>query len=340
VTLNQTLSADEIYDRFAGVRVAVLGASGFIGRWLARQLSQCDADVGLFVRSGEKMRRVMADYEISGEIIECDFNQRDTALSELNRFRPTVTFNAIGYGVDHQQRDETDGHRINAQLVGHLAASLAEPANAKWPGAHFVQLGSALEYGEVGGRLAEQTTPRPTTWYGRTKLAGTRALEEACQRVPGFRGVTARLFMVYGPGENSGRLFPQLIRAADARGSLELSSGEQEKDFTFVRDAAEGCLRLALAGATAGEAVNVATGRLTSVRDFIVEAARQLGIEDSRLEFGVRAVRRGEMQHEPVQVERLEQLTHWRPDTGVADGIRQTIEFVSHLRRGASAADA
>ncbi|NIP76477.1 MAG: NAD-dependent epimerase/dehydratase family protein, partial [Xanthomonadales bacterium] len=75
--------------------------------------------------------------------------------------------------------------------------------------------------------MAEDSVPNPTTLYGRSKLAGTLQFRRACQRT-GLRGLTARLFTVYGPGEHPGRLLPSLIEAAETDEPLELTAGLQK----------------------------------------------------------------------------------------------------------------
>ena len=307
----------------------MLGASGFIGRWLARWLDRAGAELGLLVRDPEAARRVAQQYAFSGTIVPVDLTNAEAAQQAIVDFRPSITFNAAGYGVDHSERDPQQGMLVNAQLVEHVATAAAQCIDNHWPGQHFVQLGSALEYGEANGNLHESTPPRPTTWYGQSKLFGTQHLQHICQQVAGFRALTARLFMVYGPGEHPARLFPTLIAAASSNEPLHLSAGRQEKDFTYVEDVAQACLRLGLAREGEGSVVNVATGRLMPVRQFVELAADQLGIARQRLRFGTVQVRPGEMRHQPVCLDRLRRLVGWTPSTDVRTGIEKTITFLT-----------
>ena len=136
--------------------------------------------------------------------------------------------------------------------------------------------------------------------------------------------LTARLFTVYGPGEHSGRLLPSLIHAAEAGTAIDLTEGSQERDFTYVEDVAEGLLRLAESDFEPGEVVNLATGRLTSVREFVLTAAEELGLSDEQLRFGALSTRDEEMAHAPVSVDRLAELLGWLLPTSVREGIRKT----------------
>lgn len=307
-------------------RVLLLGGSGFIGRWVARALTEAGATLVVVVRSRGAASQVLERWGVKADVIQADL-ERDESLADVCRAtQPSITFNLAGYGVDPSERDEEAAQAINARLVGRLAQVLGETGDPRWQGRHLIHAGSALEYGDVTGPLTEETRPNPTTVYGRSKLRGTEMLAEAC-RHSGLRGITARLFMVYGAGEHESRLLPQLIRAASAVGDVHLTSGAQRRDFTYVEDAAEGLLRLGLVREQpAGAVVNLATGHLTRVKDVIETAAAQLGIDLERLRFGSLPTRQDEMTGlTGVSVWRLRSLTGWCPETTVEEGIKRTL---------------
>jgi nucleoside-diphosphate-sugar epimerase len=327
VTGNRVAGASQ-YASYSSVRVVVLGASGFIGRWVARSLCGRDADVCLVVHHRAAAEPIFSRYSIRGDILELDLRESRTVQDLYRKIKPSITFNLAGYGVDRTERDEKTAYQINAHLVKVLCQIVTETRDAEWMGQDLVHVGSALEYGEIGGNLSEDSTPNPTSLYGKSKLAGTRYLTSCCQ-AQGIRGLTARLFTVYGPGEHQGRLLPSLLETAKSGQPLRLTAGTQKRDFTYIEDVAEGLLRLGLSTTQPGEAVNMATGQLTSVRSFTETAARILGIPDDRLEFGSLPTRAEEMDHAPVSVERLQRITGWVPSTSIAEGIRNTQVLVS-----------
>jgi nucleoside-diphosphate-sugar epimerase len=244
----------------------------------------------------------------------------------IEGIRPAIVLNLAGYGVDRVERDEQQAFRLNAGLVEAICAAMAASGRAGWPGQRVVHAGSALEYGTIGGDLAEASLPNPTTLYGRSKLAGTQALVDAGQRL-GLPGVTARLFTVYGPGEPSDRLLPSLLAAARTGNPLALTAGLQQRDFTYVEDAAEGLLRLGYSPARPGDIVNLATGRLSTVRQFAETAATVVGIRPGCLHFGAIPTRPEEMRHDPVSICHLRQVLGWTPQTSLAEGIERTWLF-------------
>jgi nucleoside-diphosphate-sugar epimerase len=315
---------------YRGRRVLVLGASGFIGRWVAQALSQAGAVVFCAVRDPAGSRTVLAEHGVTGQLVRLDVTDLAAVEALLEQIRPAVVFNLAGYGVDRTERDEQIARQINADLPYSVATALAGRGGSDWPGYALIHAGSALEYGEVGGNLAESGMENPTTIYGITKLAGTRAIER-CGDTTGFRGITARLFTVYGPGEHDGRLVPTLVAAARHSEPVLLSEGRQRRDFTYVEDVAEGLLRLGTARGPAGWTVNLATGNLATVREFIETAARVLHLDAARLRFGAVPTRPEEMEHLAVAIERLRGLLGWVPATDPAAGLSRTMAW--HARR-------
>src|SRR5262249_12661274 len=104
------------------------------------------------------------------------------------------------------------------------------------------------------------------------------------------------------------------------------------RDFTYVADVAEGLLRLGLSSAIPGEIVNLATGQLTSVRQFIEIAVEALNFSGERLRFGALPTRTGEMEHAPAALGRVKGLIGWIPPTGIRAGIRDAIEFTAAMK--------
>lgn len=310
---------------YRDVVALVFGGTGFIGRWVARWLTAGGADVHLAVRNRSAAEGICSDYGIRARIHVVDLSAAGAAAALIIRLRPDVIFNLAGYGVDRDERDEKPAYRINDALIAELAEAAAK-CNRAWTGTSLIHVGSALEYGESGGDLVETTEPRPTTLYGQSKLAGTRRLIETAQRLD-LTAVTARLFTVYGPGEHDGRLLPALLAARRHDDPVPLTNGTQLRDFTYVEDVAEALLRLGLARLEPGEVVNVATGRLTSVRAFVETAAGIMGISVPRLQFGALPQRGEEMKHAPVNVDRMRSRVGWIPAIAVEDGIARTRDW-------------
>jgi nucleoside-diphosphate-sugar epimerase len=306
----------------AGRAVLVTGATGFIGRRVVRALVRAGSDVVATGRNAEVLAAVQRAYGVRTAISDLAHDAELVRL--ISDARPDVVFNLAGYGVARTERDPATAARMNGEVPGTIARTLASLPATTWSGQRLIHTGSALEYGSVGGSLAETGPAEPSSLYGSTKLQGTRTVAAISERT-GIRALTARLFTVYGAGERPERLVPSLIRAAAGTGPVALTEGVQKRDFAFVDEVADGLLRLAVADAVPGEVVNVASGELTTVRAFTERAAAVLGIASERLLFGALPTRADEIAHDPVSIGRLRELTEWFPALSIEDGVERTV---------------
>ncbi|MBV6521944.1 MAG: GDP-mannose 4,6-dehydratase [Gemmatimonadaceae bacterium] len=315
---------------FRGAHVLVLGATGFLGRWVARALSQAGAELTLVSRSAAAAP-ILEQWGVSGVLRIANLQDRAEARRVVTEVAPDVVFNLAGYGVDRAERDARVAHALNAQLPIQLAEAVAMLPATEWRGARLVHVGSALEYGVAEGDLREDSVALPTTVYGRTKHAGTVAVTRIA-REKQLRAVTARLFTVFGPGEHPGRLFPTLVRAAGSTGGVALTDGIQRRDFAFAGDVADKLLQLAMVDASPGEVINLASGAMHPVRDFVTVAASTLGIARKRLNFGTVEVLPDEMAHSSVVVDRLQTMTGAALSTDLAEIIGRAVGAAKLLR--------
>ncbi len=311
---------------YRGHRVLITGARGFIGRWVARLLSAAGADLRLVTRSADDVASLAKAFGITGEWISADLTKPGAFAAVFSKCNPDFVFNVAGYGVDPQERDPATAEAINCEMVREIAETIADSGDTAR--VRLINVGSAAEYGPVDGPLTELSPENPVSIYGQTKQRGTAAVINVRNRAC-IAAVTARLFTVYGPGEHASRLLPSLMRAASEGQRLALSEGNQARDFTYVEDAAEGLLRVGACRRPLPGVVNVATGTLTSVRNFVLCASELLHMGTAQLGFGELPRYPEEVKQGSADTTLLNSLTGWRPKYSIAQGIQRTIDFVA-----------
>jgi dTDP-6-deoxy-L-talose 4-dehydrogenase (NAD+) len=137
--------------------------------------------------------------------------------------------------------------------------------------------GTCLEYGIREGELWEGMEASPDTAYGISKDRLRRWLEQ--RREQSAFGLTwGRIFYVYGEGQSERALLPQLAAAAKGTGVLDMSGGEQVRDFVPVTEVADALVRLTLGGGDHG-VVNICSGRPKTVREQVEEWMEENGWE-------------------------------------------------------------
>jgi CDP-glucose 4,6-dehydratase len=139
-----------------------------------------------------------------------------------------------------------------------------------------------------------------------------------------------RFANVYGGGDlNFSRLIPETVVAVlEDRPPAIRSDGSPERDFLHVDDAVAAYLAIAaaLGDGAEGEAFNAGGERPHSVREVVelIAAATGTGIEPDFQGDGTPA---GEIDRQYVDSIKLRELTGWRPEVELGDGLRRTLEW-------------
>jgi nucleoside-diphosphate-sugar epimerase len=188
-------------------------------------------------------------------------------------------------------------------------------------GQRVVVAGTCAEYDWSTELLSEATTPlRPTTRYGTAKHAAHELLAAAADDA-GVPVAWGRLFFVYGPGEQPGRLVPSVLAALRAGEPALVSEGTQVRDFLHVDDVGRALVDL-LDGTAAG-AVNVASGVGVAVREVVGTLADLEGRADL-VRYGARPSPASEPARLVADVRRLHDEVGFEPRLDLADGLRDT----------------
>jgi len=140
-----------------------------------------------------------------------------------------------------------------------------------------------------------------------------------------------RLANVYGGGDtNRARLIPEAVCAALAgEAPVVRSDGSPERDFLYVEDAARAYVAIWEAlgrGVARGEAFNAGGGEPRRVLDVIELICRLAG---SSIAPDIRGdgVPHGEIDRQWLDSTKLSELTGWRPEVTLEEGLRRTIDW-------------
>jgi nucleoside-diphosphate-sugar epimerase len=182
---------------------------------------------------------------------------------------------------------------------------------------------------ELDSAAGPATPERPATLYGACKHA-THVAAEAYARETGLGLAWGRVFLLYGPDEDTRRLVPQVARLLLAGEQAPTSDGKQIRDFMHVDDVAAGFVAL-LDSAVEGP-VNIASGEGVSIAEVLALIARATG-RSELLRRGALPRRGGEPDVLVADVRRLRDEVRFQPAIALEQGIAATVAAL----RGASA---
>ncbi len=179
----------------------------------------------------------------------------------------------------------------------------------------FVGIGTCFEYAPANERLSEDAPLAPSgtnPFYSRCKLLFSEIAEHYCASV-GMSFAWARIFNCYGPGEAPERLIPSVMRAAEAGEVVQLTGGDQVRDYLHVADVASALAVIASSDITG--AVNVCSGVGTRV-----EQIARLAAPEAVLSLGAKPYRKDDPMYLVGQNARLRSLG-WQPRYSLAEGL-------------------
>ena len=254
-------------------RVIITGATGFVGANLARRLLRDGHETHLLVRPGYNSWR-LEGLRQDAQLHEVDFGAMPALDKVIETIRPDWIFHLAAHGAYSWQNDL-------AQIVqtNFLATINLVEACLKVGFEAFVNTGSSSEYGFKTHAPSENEWLEPNSYYAVTKASATLY----CRYTAQSRGThlpTLRLYSVYGPYEDPGRLMPTLIRRGLQGEWPPLVNPDTARDYVYVDDVCAAYLLAAQqTGEEAGAVYNVGSGKQTSLREVVEIARRVLGIE-------------------------------------------------------------
>jgi len=291
---------------YAGQRVLVTGASGFIGTALVTRLISDGAEVHAVSRHAQPASADLRWWQ--ADLADAEATRR--LVASMN---PDVVFHLASYVA---------GGRDLALVSTTLHSNLLSTVNL---------LTSLVEHGcssvVLAGSMEEplEGADTPGSPYAAAKWAssGYARMFHALYALP---VATARIFMTYGPGQSDRtKLIPyvteQLLRGEEPR----LTSGDRLVDWIYVDDVAEGVLSIGLHPEAAGETIDLGSGQLTSIRG-VVEHLVRVANPEVTPQFG--AIPARPMEHSRVaDVHASDDLIGWRPTTSLEEGLARTVDW-------------
>jgi len=242
--------------------VLVTGATGFVGNYVVENLLRRGFNVTATSANADKASR--ASWFPSVKYIPFRFDQLDKTVDCFSFFgRPDILIHLAWEGLPNYKADfhimeNLPRHKLF--LTNLIAHGLKD----------ITVTGTCFEYGMQNGALAEDMPALPANPYARAKDE-LRSYLQGLRQPYSFSFKWARLFYMYGKGQNPNSLLSQLEQALAAGESVfNMSGGEQIRDYLPVEQVAGYLVDIAAQQKVEG-IINVASGKPVTVKQFVEE---------------------------------------------------------------------
>lgn len=316
---------------YAGCRALVTGGLGFIGSHLAARLVELGAEVTI-------IDSLIPDY--GGNL----YNVRDIE----NRVRISFTdirdpwsmrylvegqdfiFNLAGQ-VSHLDSMEDPQTDLDINCKAQL--SLLEALRETNPDARVIFAASRQQYGRPQSLpVTEEHQLVPVDVNGIDLVAG-ESYHLLYNDVHGIRAISLRLTNTYGPHllmkhDRQGFITTFIRRAIEGKDIKVFGDGSQLRDFTYVSDAVDAFLSVALAEPAYGRALNVGGQEPVALLE-VARLCQQIAAAGGAVETAPWPNERKKIDIGSIHVshDRLTELTGWNPRVSLREGLDRTIAF-------------
>lgn len=313
---------------FHNLKVLVTGADGFVGSHLAEALVEQGAAVRAFVFYNSFnhwgwLDSLSAEMRSQMEIFAGDIRDPhgvEKAMEGIDIVFHLAALIAIPFSY----------HSPDSYVDTNIKGTLNILQAARKLGTPRVLVTSTSEvYGTARYVPIDEKHPfQGQSPYSATKIGADR-MAEAFFRSFATPVTIVRPFNTYGPRQSARAIIPTVItQLLSGHEEIQLGSLHPTRDLVYVKDTIAGFLALANCPAAIGEEVNIATGCEISIGDLaqtliaMIRPQARIVTKEERLRPVASEVER--LLGSP---EKLLQLTGWKPDRSLSQGLASTIAW-------------
>ncbi len=326
---------DKIYGFFKNKKVLVTGAGGFIGSHLAEKLVEIGASVDAMVHYNA--------LNSWGNLELCDPEKRKALNVVLGDVSDPFFMNRAVKGKD---------------VVFHLAALIGIPYSYVAPQqyvatniqgtvnvleavrnngiAKMVHTSTSEAYGTAIYTPIDEKHPlQGQSPYSASKIAADMMAESYFRSFETPVAV-CRPFNTYGPRQSSRAVIPtMIIQLLRKNKKLKLGLLDTYRDFNFVADTVDGFLAVGALEKTAGQVINLASGRTVTIQETLEKLMTITGVQVEVEQESAR-IRpdKSEVMKLQGDARKALELIGWTSRVSLEEGLKVDVEwYMRHLDR-------
>lgn len=297
----------------------VTGASGFVGRWLVRELLNQKIKVYAVVRPDSTNLKYLPIQE-GLKIICCEAENYQQLPRLVGKVEDSCFFHLAWQGVAGPDRSS-----LPIQLDNVKVAVEAVKAAKAIGCTSFLGLGSIMELEAHEAALAEGIKLGSNYLYGEAKHFAHLATKAKSAEL-GLNYFWPRLTNAYGEYEYSARFINTTMRKLLKREPLEFTAGTQLYDFIYIGDAVK-ALRLIAEKGSSYSSYLIGSGKVKPLKSWVEQLGQTLA-PDQPLFFGNIPYSGVLLEPQVFSTEALVAATGFKPEVSFEEGLIRTMNWL------------
>ena len=294
-------------------KVLVTGASGFVGRHCLEVLEARDYEIHAISRQNIKNSNTNRINWYNVDLFD------EAGIEDIFKAIKPNYFIHLAWKMETGLNLNSEGNKEWFYLSKMLIRLFHQ-----YGGERVFISGSGFEYDLDYKVLNENSTPlRPNNEYGKNKNKLNSFIKSYCENND-LSYVWGRIFFAFGPGQKDQSLIPYVISSLKSNSEINLTDGNQEYDYIYIKDVALAIVLL-LESSYIGD-INISSGKVIKLKDLIVKIARIFN-KENLLNFGSLSRPKGSPNFVLGENELLKKVTSWTEKHGIDKGIKEFISY-------------
>lgn len=307
------------------MKALIIGGSGFVGGYLAKQLQEhCGFDVAVTKMPAETFKMENID------VYDLNILEKDAVLAVLEQAHPDYIFHLAALSSVSLSW-KNPGLTVDINIKG--ALNVLDCLRDSGIKARILLIGSGEEYGQIRPEevpLKEDNLVRPGNIYAATKVC-QNMIGQIYARAYHMDVISVRAFNHIGPKQ-----LPAFVVSDFCKQIAEIECGKADpvmmvgnlgarRDFTDVRDVVRAYSLLIQKG-TPGETYNVGSGTAHSIQSLLDEL---LSFSTSRIDVMAdpAKLRPIDVPEITADISKLTEATGWKPEIPLRQTLKETLDY-------------
>tara|TARA_R110001583_G_scaffold169781_2_gene322988 strand:- start:3630 stop:4544 length:915 start_codon:yes stop_codon:yes gene_type:complete len=301
------------------MKVLVTGGDGFIGKHLVESLTTLGCDVVITSRRRSTQSREVpcisyrqVNYNDIAQLTSLFTNEQPDYVIHLASDKDRSSLSSI---KSSKLLDEV----INGTNVIYASASLPDLKR-------FIYIGTSDQYDFSVENNGFPGCYTPANSYGFVKSMLSLLLT-SLHRDSGFPVVQLVPTIVYGPGQGAEMFLPSLLQALIRGEEIEMTKGEQYRDFIYVSDLATAIIAalFTVTDECLGKTYSVCSGNPKQLIDVVRLAVKESKSDMKQILVGKRPYRSGESMEYFSNYDAFAKDANWAPVVSLEEGIQHIL---------------